>query len=171
MAIKKVTSKEYFRTLTIIYAGLVMGQLGIGAGFYFSKTVAGSMVNDANAQNILKYLVPVIIIAAYFGASRIYTIMVSKLSECATLEEKMTRYRTPFIVRLALLEAAYIFTIVIYANTLTMSYLYFALLPLGYSLILFPTRSAVGRDIGLDFEDQNRLMKDDEVISEYSTKG
>lgn len=171
MAIKKVTSKEYFRTLTIIYAGLIMGQVGIGAGFYFSKTMASSMASDVNAQNVLKYLVPTIIVAAYFGASRIYSSMVSKLAQYSSLEEKMTRYRTPFIVRLALLEAAFIFTIVIYANTLNMSYLYFALIPLGYAILLFPTRSAVGRDIGLDFEDQNRLMNDEEVISEYTSKG
>ena len=166
METTKQTSKDYFKTLTIVHMALVGGIV------FFSFTMEFLILNGINSTEMSElsttflYVVSGFVAFGFIASYLIYRKRVRDLKDESELINKMTGYRSAFIVRLALLEGPAFFTIVIVFLTGNSLFLLFAGLIVGYMIYLRPTKEAVANDLELNPDDMSRIQHPDAIIAE-----
>ena len=135
MNTKKQTSKEYFKTLQIIYYALVAGQLiFVSIGFYMVKTGRFN-INNPSLNNVFIYIIPLIVIGGVLLSNFIFNKKLNDAKGKPSLIEKMTTYRTCLIIRYGLLEGPSFLAVIAYLVTNSIIFLGLA----GLIIVLFST--------------------------------
>ncbi|HLP53724.1 MAG TPA: hypothetical protein VK151_01795 [Fluviicola sp.] len=99
--------------LTVIFAGLMMGQLAFGAVAFFVLKPPVVPSEDPMFLYLLIGLTAVGILAGFVFHSK----MKSQIRNMENLDEKLAKYRSSAIIRMALLEGSNLFGIVAYLQT------------------------------------------------------
>jgi len=165
----RLTSKEYFRVLSIIYLALVLGQAAFAIIMWILVVTKNIQVTDPSLSNIFFYVVPGLTIVCIIGGNLIYRYRVSKLKQVSDLSLKMTDYRSAVISRFAFFEGASFFAIVTVMLTGDVRFL---LSPLSIILCFFywrPRITKIETDLDLNPEEISRIENPDSVIIEVTT--
>ena len=146
-------SPAYLKTITIIHAALLMGQVLFGIVSY--SIAVNPAVNLKPANDPLFYIVPVVIIAGIFVGTFLFRQQLAKLNDnSSTLKEKLGVYQTALIIRYALSEGPSLLGIVAFFTTGNLFYL----LLVGFNVIWFiwirPTKDKIKEDLSLSYEDE-----------------
>lgn len=146
------TSQNYFKSLTIIHAALLFGQIifGIAAGYL---VVNGYLDGNKELYDIFQIIVPLGVIGSIWGSSQIMKSRLENIRGKSKLEDKLGYYRSSLIIKFALLEGASLFAIICFLLTAD----YFLLALAGLTIAIFfinkPTRDKIVTDLDLNYEE------------------
>ncbi|PKP09034.1 MAG: hypothetical protein CVU09_13290 [Bacteroidetes bacterium HGW-Bacteroidetes-4] len=162
------TSKQYFRSLSLIHYALLAGQL-VFAGVALYLTYGKTQLVDS-PKGVFIYVVPLIALLAVLVSQAIYRLKIKKLISYQSLIPKMTEYQSIFIIRLALIEGASLFAIVVYLLTIEAIFMAIAVLLIVYFVLLRPTREKIALDLELNPSDKMKLEQADALIADIQEK-
>jgi hypothetical protein len=170
METRPQTTREYFRTLRIIFYALIAGQITFGLVIFFYHRMMQADAGLQELRNIFFFIVPVFFIGGYFGGKFIFNLRMKTARSRANLTEKMDDYRSSLIVRYALLEGSSLFSIVAFLMTGEIIFLVIAAFIITLFFTMIPTPARAITDLELDLNDESRLNDPDAVISEIHTR-
>ena len=170
MSISQQTSKEYFRSLRIIYFAVIAGQVifGMVAVFINQEVQLNSALDQI--RDVLIYIVPLIAIGGILGSNLVFKSRLKLLKSRVSLIEKTADYRAALIVRYALLEGPSFFALVIYFLTGDVLFLGVAGLIIVVFLAIRPTIERVASDLDLNLNDKQAINDPNRVIAEIKTE-
>jgi hypothetical protein len=158
------TSKEYFNTLTIIHAGLLVAQVVFGAIAYFLKSNGMFESNGEETSSILILVGPLVAIGGIAASIMAGKGQMKIAKQKIDLKEKLASYRTALLIKLALLEMPTLFVIVCFL----LSGKYFLLGFAGAILILFyiyrPTLDGIATDLELSPSDKKTIEDPNAIV-------
>ena len=146
------TPATFLKTLTIIYAALLIGQL-LFVIVVFSITNS-TVINLQPSGDVFFYLVPIFTIGCGLLGAFLYKQQIAKLMDNSLLAEKLAAYQTAFILRCAPTEGASLFGIVIYMNTGNLFYLIIAGFNILYFILMRPTKDKLKEALNLTYEEE-----------------
>jgi len=166
MTTKQQTSKEYFRTLQIIYYALIASQLFFGIVFII--LVQGGQINPSqeDLKDIFNYIVPLFIVGGIFGSNWMFTTLIKDSKKIEYLPVKMAGYRIALIVRYAFLQAPTYFSLVVYILTGGVLFLLMAGVIVVKFLTIKPTIERAARDLDLTINDKQAINDPNRIIAE-----
>lgn len=168
METTKQTSKEYFKTLSILHLALTSGVLFFGLIVSFLILTGTMSNNSTDLDSIFMYLIPVLILGGLFAGNRIYKNKLAGLKESTDLKAKMTNYRSILINRYAFLEAPAFFALVAVMLTSNLLYLVFAGIMIMFMIYWRPTRNSVIADLELSQQEISVIESPDSIIAEVT---
>lgn len=150
--------KNQLRVTNTIYYSLITGLL-----LFFIVIMVFIQDNDPTAgkelDNIFTFVVPIFGLMMMFISRMIYNQMILKFDSSANLLQKISHYRTAKIVSWAMIEGACFFAVV--ATMLTSNYLYVAvyIFLFGYFFLMRPSKESLIRDMRLNSEESDLILK------------
>lgn len=163
---RKIKSKEYFRTLNIIYFAQ-LGAMIMLAAISYILIRQGNLGPENNTlaltfQKIIMVVIPLSLASGYL----LFRIFLKRIDTKAPLTHKMKKYFSANLIRSAFLETPGLFVSV--AALITAHILFLMIVPLILVLfILFrPTRSVIAQELNLSVAERAKLEDPDAIISE-----
>ncbi|MGE0079361.1 MAG: hypothetical protein AB7S48_15985 [Bacteroidales bacterium] len=164
METQPLTSKEYFRGLSIMHFALIAGQVIFGIiAFALGKTISNGF--DPTTQQGLLIAVPIFIIGTFIASTIVFRKRVENIKTRSTLNEKMTEYRAALIISYAMLEGGSMFAIVAYILTSNIILLSLSALIIAVMIINKPSIQKAVSDLELNSDDEKKLNNPDSIIS------
>ena len=163
---RKINSREYFRTLNIIYMGQLSALVLFAAlAYYLIRSGKIGPENNELAitlEKVLMVVIPVSLAAGYI----LFRVLLRSVQPGLPLVHKMKRYSSANLIRSAFLEVPGLFASV--AALVTAHVLFLTIVPLILVLfILFrPTRSVIAQELGLSVAERAKLEDPAAIISE-----
>ncbi|HEY5690250.1 MAG TPA: hypothetical protein VIS49_02245 [Cyclobacteriaceae bacterium] len=163
---RKINSKEYFRTLGLIYYGQLSAMilLALVAYYLIQQGDAGAENNELaiSFQKIIMIVIPISLGAGYI----LFRILLRSVKPEMPLTNKMQKYFTANLIRSAFLEIPGLFVSV--AAIITSHFLFLLIVPLILILFLLfrPTRSVIVQELGLSASELAQLEDPKAIISE-----
>jgi hypothetical protein len=163
---RKINSKEYFRTLSLIYYGQLSAMilLALVAYYLIQQGKVGSENNDLaiSFQKIIMIVIPVSLGAGYI----LFRMLIRTVDPEMPLIYKMKKYFSANLIRSAFLEIPGLFVSV--AAMITAHSLFLLIVPLVLILFLLfrPTRSVVAQELSLSAGELAKLEDPQAIISE-----
>jgi hypothetical protein len=143
-------SNNYLKTLKVIFAAMLGGQISfLGVSIFFIYTGALGL-GSVSLREIFNFLVPISTLLGVAAGHLFFRGRLTQIKLKNSLIEKLNAYRTALIISFALLEAPYILAVVAYL--LTASYLFFtiAILIIAVFFFLFPSKNKIINDLELN---------------------
>ena len=164
MDLQSQTSREYIRSLILVYFGLLTGQIVFAViTFAVNKQLMEPMAEDLRVVFI--YIVPVFVINGFVTGQLIYRNRLRKIKRLDTLASKLGEYKSAFMIRLAMLEGAFLFAIIIYLLTADLIFMGMSGIIIAYFLVLRPTIDRISADMELNSTERMKLEREDEIIT------
>lgn len=160
------TSKEFFKSLLIIYVAIILSQVLFGIVAYL--IAANGIVKNPNTElnSVFKFIVLVLAFAGYIIGDRIFKNRMKSAKEKSELSEKMILYRSSQVMRYILLEGPSFFAIIIFLITGSIKNLIFSGLIIFIFLTMYPSGKNAIKDLELGPEEQEKINNPDAVIYE-----
>lgn len=159
-----MTSKAYFKGLTIVYFALMAGQL-VFLILALALVLSVKLGNDGGELgDFLIYIVPIFMVGGIIASTVMFKKSLSEAKNKNTLLEKMNFYRSALIVRYAPLEGVTMFAIVAYLLSGNLIFLGVATLTILIFLIIKPSPEKAINDLELSYEEKQVLGEPDALI-------
>lgn len=148
------TIQNYFKSLTIIHAALLLGQVffGIVACYLVLTGLPGNNMGDLH--DIFQNYIPLGVIGSILGSLLITKSRLKTAREKNELEEKLGHYRATLIIKFALLEGATFLALICFVVTAN----YFLLGLAALTIIIFsinrPTKDKATTDLELNYAER-----------------
>lgn len=163
------TSKQYFTTLKLLFFALFIGQLSfLLIALYL--VINNKFSGDPTLKDSFIYIVPAFMVGAIFIGQVIYKSHLTKLKQKNTLIEKMNGYKIALIIRLALLEGATLFSLIVYLLTSEVTFVAMAIIGLAYFLLLIPAANKIAVDLELNGDDRSKIDNPNEIIASTQSR-
>jgi len=169
MSTKKVTSKEYFKILDILYFSLLAGQI-IFAIITLYLTLSGT-INSQHKEfrDIFLILVPIFVAVGIYASNIMFKNKINLAKEKLSLIEKMSDYRSALLLRWALLEFPSFFSIIAFFLTGDFFFLGISALIIVFFINIKPNIDKVSIDLELSIGDKMTINDPDAIIAEINT--
>jgi hypothetical protein len=149
----KQTSGVYFRSLTVVFYGLIFGQVLFGLLSFLLMSTNKVVPEGENLKDVFIYIVPASALLGFILSNILFKNRLKLMDENSTLLMKLNCYRGALIVRYALLEGPSIFSIVVYMVTGYVVFLIISALIVIYFLTLMPGKEKAIEDLELSAND------------------
>lgn len=169
MDVTPVTSKQYFRTLNIIYLALLAGQCLFLAGSYLLTDKGTPPLLPPAALKLLRILLPVLIAGAYLLGRVLAGARLNKLKEIPDLPTRLRGYQSLRLLHHALLEAPVLLGILLFYLGHDPLFLVFS----GLGIVVFALTGRPSRqrlETALDLPYEERALLDDPDAALYETE-
>lgn len=158
METQQNTPRALYRILKIMYVAILIGTIMyMGAAYIFIKQSGETMISDKLTVQYMWSAVLLLTLAIIPGAYYIYKKKMESLKENEDLTQKLMFYKTPFIIRLALLEACCIIDTTFFLMTSNNYIIYAAIIVLIILFMNYPGKSAISNDLKLNAEESEHL--------------
>lgn len=158
------TSREYFRSLQIIYYSLIFSQLIFVFVTLYLNYNQKIELSENDENDIFLYIVPAMVVGGLIGSFLLFKNRLEASKREPDLINKMVNYRSALIVRYSFLEGPSLFAIVIYL----ISYNIFFLALSGFIIIIFllikPTKDKAINDLMLSPGEINTLNDPNAIV-------
>lgn len=152
------TPKLLYRVIKVMYNAILIGTLIYMILVFIAMQYSGQrIVTDKFIVQYMWSAVLLLTIAVIPGTYYLFKKKMESIKESDALVQKLMFYRTPFILRLALLEACCIVDTTFYFITGNNYILYAAIIVLIVLLINFPTKNNVSNDLKLSSDEGDQL--------------
>ncbi len=141
--------QNIYTKILVVFLGLLFGLLSFSAVLILLLVDPNSLEND-DTNELFQIIVPIVIVTAISAG-----IFIMKKSVAQTLNEadyrpKLKNYLSNKIIQLALVDAAILFSNVVYLITSNTYFIYISLAVLLYYLSLFPLKKSITKSLGLE---------------------
>jgi uncharacterized membrane protein len=164
METKPQTSREYFRTMMIIFIALVTGQVMFGLVALFLQQIGELSPELQDMKMLFLIMVCGFVAGGYLGSRFLFRNSMKTAKEKTSLAEMMAHYRSALIVRYALLEGPSMFAVI--AFLITGDYIFLGVA--GFIIVIFitmpPTKSNAIRDLELNPDEERKINDPEQVI-------
>jgi hypothetical protein len=150
MTSENQSTAQFVRLFTIIWAALLAGQFFLVIILYFAYSITGTGSDTAELKEVFLFIVPLFMLAGIFGGNFLYKNQLLKIKELPTLKEKLMRYQSALIIRMAMSEGATILAAVVFYLTGDALFLGAAAIMLAWFVIIRPTRYKIAADLELN---------------------
>ena len=164
MITNKLTSREYFKTMLIIWIALIGGQVLFGIITFYLNNNGSYDPQEKDLKDIFIYLVPVFAVYGVIAGSIIFKKRLNSSKKKTGLLEKLNDYRAALIIRYALLEGATFFSLVSYLMTGDSLFLYISILIIAIFIIIKPSTENVINDLELNPGEIQIISNPDSII-------
>ena len=160
METREITSKEYFRSLKIMFYAMIMGVIIFAlVSFFLQQNGYGKREMD-----VFKYIVPLFIIGGIIVGNLLFKKQLNVALNKIDLLDKLINYRSALIIRYAFLEGSAFFAIVVYLVTGGMLFLWLAIIPILSFLLIIPSIEKTQYDLELNHEEKQRINTPEIVL-------
>ena len=170
MVTQRQTSKQYLRSVTVIYYAVLAAQIGFAA-VALLLVLSHKMEPNESVRNIFLYVVPVIVLNGFVTGQLIYKSRLRRIKVYDNLLSKTAEYRSALIVRWAMLEGASLFAIAIYLVTADSIFMVFAGIVIAFFLLLKPSVYKISTELELNSTEKMKLDSENEVVAEFQIRG
>jgi len=160
-----ITSKQYFRTLTIIFYALIVGQIMMIAVAFFSPYFMGEVIANAKEQMYITLGVSFICVLGFSVSRAIFKNKLKRLSQQENLAEKMHKYLSLNITKYAIFEGCSFCAAIATLLTGETILLTFSILMLMLVFVDRPSNYKAIKDLQLSREDAQKIQNPEEIIS------
>ncbi|WP_316790126.1 hypothetical protein [Pedobacter frigoris] len=145
------------KTLQIIHIAFCIAVFNFGLVTFF--LVKDSMYLNLKLEQPTPFfpLFPVIAVLAVFIASFLFKKQLSKLTDSPSVDEKITKYQTAFLIRSAILEGAALMNTVAFLTTSNSAFLLATAIPFLFLLISRPAKQQIIDELNLSYPDTEKL--------------
>jgi len=164
---QKLTSKAFFRTLTVIHAALMMGIVSFTTVVLLIRNdnqVSSGF--DENSMLIFIVISAILTLLGGIGNKIAYTTFVKGAQKKETLSAKMQAWQVACIIRMALLEGSALFTVVIFLLSGQYYFLIFTLILLALMLTVKPSKQKAIDDLQLNSIEMQTINNDESILIE-----
>jgi small-conductance mechanosensitive channel len=154
---QQLTSKEYFKVLSIIHAALFTGVLCFAGLAIFITQVSPMILSGELFRRMLQIIIPLFAIVSIVTGAGLFKKKIQPMRELGSLSDKLIAYRGLLIMFYALLEAPALLAITGYL--LTGNYLFLAVVAFVFFLFVLhkPSSGKVIDDLRLDSIEQSQV--------------
>jgi hypothetical protein len=160
------TSKEYFKALTVLHAAIALGQVMTGAILYYISISGTPIAPNDNLLQVFRWLVPVVVAAAYFGGKLFMQKRLLRITENDNIIKKMTVYKAAVLTRSALLSFASMTSLIAFYLTSNLLYLAFAAMVVVLLVMLWPSKEKAKDELSLSNLERAIIDNPDAIISD-----
>ncbi|HBF87278.1 MAG TPA: hypothetical protein DDX39_01455 [Bacteroidales bacterium] len=153
-------SKEYFKSLSILWAALVAGQIFFAAIVYYLHK-SGNFAVDENLNRIFLVIVPAFVVVGIAGNILFFKAKLKQLKFKKDLSYKMEQYRVALLVSYALIEGPSILGIVAFLLTGNIVFLSLSILIILLFFVNKPSKYKFSLDLELS-GDEKKLIEIEE---------
>ena len=164
MITQKLTSKEYFKSMLVIWFSLIGGQVFFGLIAFYLNNNGSFNSREKGLKDIFIYLVPVFAVYGLVAGSIIFKKRLNSSKVKTSLLEKLNDYRAALIIRYALLEGTTFFSLVSYLMTGDLLFLYISILIIATFIIIKPSTKNVINDLELNPGEIQIISNPDSII-------
>ena len=157
--------KEYFKLLTIMHIALIAGQLILGIIVVFLMLNGNIEPSLAEYRNLFLVIAALVTIGSVFSSNIIYKKQVELIKNMTDLRQKITQFKTIYILRLILLEAPSTAAIIFYFLTGSLEFLIFTVAIILISSNLKPNKERIIAELELSDDEKKELEDEDTIIS------
>ncbi len=150
--------KSQRRVLTIIYIAILIGLTFVALfGMFYVKSHGAVNVFEEQSNYMIKSIVVLALLVGIPVSHLFYNKKIKHINEEWPLKNKLNHFKTAFIVRIVMLEAIAVLSVVAYLLNADKSFLYM----FGVIFVLFiihaPTKNRIVTDLQLTEEEQELL--------------
>lgn len=168
---KILTSRQYFKLLSLIYGVMLVAQVGTGAVFFFLRsTQADVMQDDAELAQIFRYFAPIFAlvipsVGIMLAKKSLRTILANE-----PLSDKLRKYQSSLLLKYAFFEASTFLTLIAYFVTGDK-----LLLGIGAGLVLWfltqiPTKNQLFDEVPLLPLEESKLNNPEAEVAEMPVR-
>ena len=165
MIANKLTSREYFKAMLVLWLALMGGQVFFGLIVFYLNNSGSYTPQEKNLKDIFIYLVPIFAVYGVVAGSIIFKRRLNSSKNKMSLMEKLNDYRAALIIRYALLEGSTFFSLVSYLLTGDSLFLYISILIIAVFIILKPSAEKVINDLELNPSESHMINNPDAQIT------
>lgn len=155
-----MNTKEYFKSLFLIWVALIIGQVMFGAVvFYLHKT--GAYTGDESLNQTFLMIVPAFVVAGIAGSILFLKMKLKQLKQLDNFESKLEQYRAATIISYALLEGPSLLGIVAFLISGNIVFFALSIMIILMFLISKPSKYKLSLDLELS-EEEKKLFEVDE---------
>jgi len=152
---QNLSPKAMFKNLSIIHGALIAGQVMFAI---VASTIAKNKHFDLNlSADSLLMVAPILAVGCFIMSSFLFKQQLQIAANKSDLKSKITGYQTASIVRMAPLEGASLFNIVVFLLSGNYFTLIISILIVLYFLSFRPTKDRVTDSLNLSYEEQSEL--------------
>lgn len=152
------TPKALYRILKIMYAAILIGTIMyIGMAYTFSKQSGEIIISDKLTIQYMWSAVLILTLVIIPSAYYFYKKKIVGMDMNMDLIQKLIFYKTPFIIRLAMLEACCIIDTTFFLVTSNNYILYAAIIVLIILFMNYPSKSTISNDLKLNAGESEQL--------------
>ena len=155
------SSDNYFKTIQIIHAVLVLGVL-IFAGMIGLNNFLGIEFSDVLAADLHIILLAAALLSSLTGvavSSFFYKKRLADILKMKTLKNKLENYRSLLLVRYVLVEGPAMFCVVTLMLTNRLEVLPILIVPISYLIYIRPTKDNIITELCLDYKELEELKQ------------
>ena len=150
------------QSLKIVFAALLMGQLGFALVMLF--VTENQHFNMSSAGNPFLIILPIIAISAIFISQLFFKQSCNQLVKRETLKQKFFGFQVAFIVKLAIIEIAVLIGIVVFSADGNLFFLTITGVLLLYFASNYPNPSVVEQQLHLTSQESSQFHNIDEEV-------
>ena len=159
-----ITSKQYFRTLTIIFYALIVGQIMMIAVAFISPYLYEKIITDTKEQMYITLGVSFISVFGFSVSRAIFKNKLKRLSQQGDLAEKMHKYMSLNIAKYAIFEGCSFCAAIAALLTGETILLTFSILMLMLVFVDRPSNYKAIKDLQLSAEEAQKIQNSGEII-------
>jgi hypothetical protein len=160
-----VTSKQYFKTLSIIYYTFIVGQILLIIIAFTSQYFMEKIITSYKIQGMITILMSFLGVLGFFAGKFLFKNDLKKISAEASTEQKMQSYKSALIKKYSMLEFISLCAAIATFLTGENIFLTFSLIIVLLFFIDKPSAIRAAKDLALSPEDSLRIQKPDEMIA------
>ncbi len=157
-----LTPASFLKTNLILFLGFLGGQIALM--IVSVMLVDDAYINVEDTREFLFYAVPFAAVLCFFGGNYMYKQKLNPTNINTSLKEILTNFQTATLLRYATIEAAALFSIIIFINTHNLYYLLIAMVMVLYFITLKPTKTLMEKDIPFTLEQRREFQKENQPV-------
>jgi|GEM_PF-2338997 len=151
------SSKLLIKGLKFLYTSFLIGSIVFTAIiFYLNKQNNGLLIDDKNLCLIFWYI-SIALLGLIPLSYYIYKRKVSSIDTGLGFEEKISLFKSAYMVKVIMLDASIYLTLVIFLFTNNQYVLYQAIISIIFLALNYPYRTTIADDLNLSQEDTDKL--------------
>ena len=159
-----MTSREYFRSLKIVFFALISGLLFFAVIAVILVQMGGFASGLKGMENIFLIIALIFVVSGVAGSILLFRNRLAALRDQTGLPEKMAGYRSALIVKYALLEGPVFLCLIFFLVTGKYELLGLAILVILFFFTMMPTIPKAISDLGLNYEERKAVQNPDAII-------
>jgi hypothetical protein len=142
---------SYLMTLRVIFFAFLMSQITLGLFMIAFNQMGGLSegLPPTEISSVFRIIVPVFALSAIFGSQYLFNAKLRSINKGKSLAEKLTEYRTAFLLKIAFIEGAAMLSLVVYF--LTNYWLFIAIggILAGVFVMYYPSAERIAQHLEL----------------------
>lgn len=168
---KILTSRQYFKLLSLIYGVMLLAQVGTGSVLLFLRSTQGDVMHDdAQLAQIFKYLVPAVALTMPLIGWILSKKALKNIATSDPLSDKLRKYQGNLLLKYAFFEGPTLLALIAYFLTGEKLILGVAVGLVLWFLTQIPTKNRLFEEVPLLPLEESKLNNPEAEVAEMPVR-